>query len=319
MRLHHFLIFIVLIFAYTAQAQTSQRGFSFQGYAVGSSGVVLSDSHLDVKFTIYPKKGVGYTYEETQSVITDFYGVFSAVIGEGSVSDFQRMNFTAKGVEYWMKVEIKKLGDLLFHVISDQALLAVPYAKFAENGVPVGTIIPFAAGSTKVPDGWLVCDGTQLDGTDPKFEQLFNVIGNTWGGSGTAFHVPDLRGYFLRGVDGGTGVDPNAASRTALVAGGATGDNVGSYQTDAAGPHNHAFSGTTNTTGSHSHSLPEAAMNFSGGASSSSYNGGDGEGRAINGTNSAGNHSHTFSGTTDNNAGVETRPKNAYVLYIIKY
>jgi microcystin-dependent protein len=50
------------------------------------------------------------------------------------------------------------------------------------------------------------------------------------GDGSTTFRVPDLRGRFVRGVDGGTGRDPNAAARTAMNAGGATGDQTGSIQ-----------------------------------------------------------------------------------------
>jgi len=320
-KLKIFTTIILLFSVFAVFAQTSQRGFSFQGYAVGTSGVVLSEEHLDVKFTIYPKSGVGYTYEETQYIITDFYGVFSAEIGSETPEMFQRLNFTAKGVEYWLKVEVKKITEPLFNIISDQALLAVPYAKFAENGVPVGTIISFAAGATKVPEGWLLCDGSEYDGTNAQYEQLYTVIANTWGGTGTNFNVPDLRGYFLRGVDDAAGNDDDAASRTALIAGGATGDNVGSYQLDGVGDHKHTYSGSTSSGGSHSHNVNAY---YGGGVVSSGsdvviYNP-DGSSAGYAGYTSAdGDHAHSFSGTTAVNAGDETRPKNAYVLYIIKY
>jgi phage-related tail fiber protein len=60
------------------------------------------------------------------------------------------------------------------------------------------------------------------------------VIGVSFGTADSGhFNVPDLRGRFLRGVDNGQAVDPDAATRTAIKTGGATGDNVGSLQADA--------------------------------------------------------------------------------------
>ena len=314
---------LILLFSVaTMNAQTSQRGFSFQGYAVNDEGVALAEEAIDVKFTIYPKRGVGYTYEEEHNdVVTDFYGVFHAVVGSQTPTLFQKMNFTAKGTDYWMRVEVKNTTDPLFTKISDAQMMAVPYARYADNGVPVGTIISFAAGSTKVPEGWLLCDGTEYDGNLPEYQQLYSIIENTWGGTGTAFNVPELRGYFLRGMDNSSGNDPDAASRTALIAGGATGDNVGSYQTDEITGHNHDFSATTDAAGTHSHGIRGY---YGGGVSSSGPDGVIHNPDAVSsgsmtGLNSSGNHSHTLSGTTDETGGTETRPKNAYVLYIIKY
>lgn len=231
------------------------------------------------------------------------------------------MNFTAKGANYWMKVEVKELTAPSFSTINDEAMQAVPYARYADNGVPVGTIISFGAGSTKVPEGWLLCDGTEYDGTMAQYEQLYNVLENTWGGTGSTFNVPELRGYFLRGTDNGAGNDPEAAIRSALIPGGNIGDNVGSYQVDTIKTHEHAVTGSTVAAGNHSHSVNGY---WGGGVTSSGSDGvirnTDGSyAGAIGSTAAAGDHSHSVTGNTDNTGGQETRPKNAYVLYIIKY
>ncbi|HEY0036184.1 MAG TPA: tail fiber protein [Longimicrobium sp.] len=55
----------------------------------------------------------------------------------------------------------------------------------------IGEIRMFAGGYA--PPGWLLCDGNLLEITD--HEQLFDVIGTTYGGDGTStFALPDLRG-----------------------------------------------------------------------------------------------------------------------------
>ncbi len=108
---------------------------------------------------------------------------------------------------------------------------------------PVGTIVPY--GGSTIPSGWLVCDGSAVSRTT--YSALFAAIGISWGygDNSTTFNLPDLRGRFLRGVDGGANVDPDKASRTASNAGGNTGNNVGSLQGDAMGAHTHSVSGTT--------------------------------------------------------------------------
>jgi microcystin-dependent protein len=75
------------------------------------------------------------------------------------------------------------------------------------DGSPVGSIVYFAASAA--PVGWFACSGAALNTTI--FQDLFNVIGYTFGGSGDTFNLPDLRGEFLRGWDGGRGVDSSRA------------------------------------------------------------------------------------------------------------
>jgi microcystin-dependent protein len=66
--------------------------------------------------------------------------------------------------------------------------------------LPAGTITMFA-GST-APAGWLICDGRSVSSTD--FPELYAVIGTTYGGYGSNFQLPDLRGRFPVGKDTGT-------------------------------------------------------------------------------------------------------------------
>jgi microcystin-dependent protein len=105
------------------------------------------------------------------------------------------------------------------------------------NTLPPGIVVPF--GGSSAPPGWLLCDGSPVSRT--VYQNLFLSIGTVWGnGDGsTTFHLPDLRGRFLRGKDGGIGRDPDRTTRTAANPGGNTGDNVGSVQDNAHG-HDHA-------------------------------------------------------------------------------
>lgn len=84
---------------------------------------------------------------------------------------------------------------------------------------PAGTIVAFGGATSSLPTGWLLCDGTAFDQT--KYPDLYTALGN----SNT---LPDLRGYFLRGLDTTGKVDPDGAKRTIL-----------SPQGDTFGQHNH--------------------------------------------------------------------------------
>ncbi len=153
---------------------------------------------------------------------------------------------------------------------------------------PIGEVIMWA-GST-APYGYLICNGSQVSRTT--YATLFGIVGTSFGqGNGTTtFHLPDLRGRFVRGLDGGAGVDPDAAGRTAMNTGGATGNNVGSVQADAFEAHNHTVKFTPQ--GANPEEFDEAIIGT-----------GNGSPANINATLTGGN---------------ETRPVNAYLNFIIK-
>ncbi|MFT5668872.1 MAG: microcystin-dependent protein [Vicingaceae bacterium] len=146
-----------------------------------------------------------------------------------------------------------------------------------------GSIITYAG--SNLPTGYLLCDGSAVSRTT--YANLFAAIGISWGtGDGiTTFNLPDLRGRFLRGVDAGSGRDPNSATRTSTN-GGNSGDNVGSLQTDEYK--------------SHAHDMPTSTILMDAGSSLGTY---------------------IQTGTTPTSAagGAETRPINAYVSYLIQY
>ncbi|MEI6165928.1 MAG: tail fiber protein [bacterium] len=171
--------------------------------------------------------------------------------------------------------------------ISNKTLIVRFDTNSVSSSILAGTIIQF--GGTNLPTGYLLCDGSSV--TTNTYHNLFAAIGTQWGGSGANFNVPDLRGQFLRGWSGTStnSVDPDVYSRTARYAGGATSNNVGSYQSDTNQAHSHLY-----TAGN------QSAWTFSNGSPySPAYS------AANSGTSSSG--------------GSEARPKNAYVMYCIKY
>jgi microcystin-dependent protein len=179
-------------------------------------------------------------------------------------------------------------------------------------GQPSGTIIAFAGPKNKIPAGWVACDGKLYDKSNTTYERLFNAIGVSWGGDGVnKFAVPDLRGQFLRGVSENTNVDPDALSRSKsrpdLNSSGNGGNAVGSKESDTLKSHIHKI----NDPG-HAHTIILHPTNGDGGIGWSGYD--PGPGKPDHGTERA----MTGITKTELNDGKETRPKNAYVYYIIK-
>lgn len=60
-----------------------------------------------------------------------------------------------------------------------------------------GIVVPFAG--QVAPVGWLLCDGKNYNTAE--YPNLFQVIGYTYGGSGSTFKVPDFRGKTFWGGD----------------------------------------------------------------------------------------------------------------------
>jgi microcystin-dependent protein len=215
----------------------AQKGISFQGIARDAAGNAITGASVPVTFTIG-------SFIENQDLTTDDFGIFSATIGSVNTTDFESLIFA--NINENLKVEVNNV------TIYNDKFNTVPYAKAAENGVPVGSIMPWAGSVTSGNSlqepitGWVVCNGATL-GTDTKYDELKTVLGTAWG-SGL---VPDLRGTFLRGVNNGRTdgyKDPDAASRLAVNAGN-SGDKVGSFQGEAVKSHKHNVSATIASSG----------------------------------------------------------------------
>ena len=169
------------------------------------------------------------------------------------------------------------------------------------DSTPAGAVIFYAKNSP--PTGYLKANGAVVSRST--YAALFAAIGTTFGaGDGsTTFNVPDLRGQFLRGwVDNGS-VDSGRA--------------FGSGQAHAYLNHAHTASGSTNTTGAHTHTINPGTSQYSG--TSGSSNGISN--MAASSTSSAGDHSHTLTVTVNNSTtgGTETRPVNVALLACIKF
>lgn len=174
-----------------------------------------------------------------------------------------------------------------------------------------------------LPGKYIKANGAALSRTTyVELNALYSSQNYPYGdGDGTiTFNVPDWRGRFIRVVDDGSGIDPDAASRTTRGDDAVTtGDAVGTKQDHEIDAHTHTQQGTFNTNGSgnHTHGINNAAnqlndINSSGSTSVAGANSGD--------TDPGGNHTHTvtLSGQTASRGGNETRPVNIYSYAIIR-
>jgi microcystin-dependent protein len=216
----------------------------------------------------------------TPQIITPINGNVGASMGEMSATFYPFQSIS----EYRICFHLATTNSNTFRVALDDIKLNPIYYVTADafgSVQPAGSIAAF--GANVDPDGWMMCDGRSLNRS--AYPELFGMIGTSFGtASGTTFNIPDFRGNFLRGTDYTAGRDPDKLTRTALLAGGATGNNVGSYQNEDFKSHTHS-------------TLNYYGLSLSGGGQLSYFNGG---------------------GSTGAAGGSETRPKNVNVNYIIK-
>lgn len=175
-------------------------------------------------------------------------------------------------------------------------------ARTSEALMPTGAVMAFALNNC--PAGWLKADGRSV--LKSKYTYLSNAMGTIHGNGSTnpsglsadsgcphasnCMNLPDYRGRFLRMIDDTAGNDADKASRVAMASGGSAGNLVGSVQTDDFKSHNH-------TTLMYAQGLQA--------------------GNGIPQTTATPPTGGTT--TTNNTGGTETRPKNAYIIYCVKY
>lgn len=302
------LLFVACMVALAAVAQNSGLGFNYQAVVRNANGVLLADSTVNLRVSLYPGQQASTpTWVETHATRTDFSGCFGITVGKGNrdnssvVENYSDVNFSA--IYYWLKIEV--LEGSTYRELSYSQLPSSPYSEVAHNAIlfPPGMVSPFAGDS--IPEGWLLCDGSAISRTE--YANLYNVIGVCWGvGDGsTTFNLPDLRGVFLRGVSGASGNDPDAESRVVLNDnGGNTGNNVGSYQGDAIRNITGRIDGSAIAWPDITGEGAFRTMTSGGGHPSSDPP----QGRTFD-----------FDASRVVPVGNDNRPKNAYVNYIIKY
>ncbi len=298
---------IILVLAFSVGWAMAQAPLAipFQGAVRNANNVLIGNKTISIRFSIHNGFSFGnIIYREWQTTVTNTQGLFVLNLGQGNAEIGQFSSINWSDSTKFMQVEIDTTNSKsVWRDIGTQQMLSVPYALSASNGVPVGTIEAFGGDSSKVPLGWALCDGTPHDTTDIKWKALYNIIGFAWGFAKkkAQFKLPFTNGLFLRGIDNGHGNDPDAGSRQAIgdtTFFGNIGDNIGSVQQDAFKIHHHDAN------------LKLGAEPLTGGARASTAAGGHG----------AVSPSWISSSLViDAGQSIETRPKNVYVNYIIKY
>lgn len=135
--------------------------------------------------------------------------------------------------------------DLEAYVDGEIATVNTTITNLIPSTNPIGTVLQYAGSSA--PTGYFLCNGASV--SKALYEDLWDVIGYTYGGSGGTFNLPNLKGRVAAGLDIGM------AYFDAL---GKTGGSVTHTLTTAEMPvHTHIQDQHTHTQGAHTHTQDE--------------------------------------------------------------
>ena len=250
----------------------------------GGASTIVVDTVLGINATFMGTMGTPHTFtdpvtSETITVISEATAVDFAGHVDGSNLEIDTIapGYVDGGSEVGDIVIIRpttQWGDNVADVLDvaheddgklkPEAPINSPQGTLA-NVTPVGSILDFAGASA--PTGWLLCYGQALDASaTPAYQDLFDVIGNTFGGTNnTDFVVPDLRGRVVAGQDDMGG---SSANRLTGQTGGVNGDTFGA----AGGAETHVL--TTAQLAAHTHGITGNFLTGSGSSANITVGGG---------------------------------------------
>jgi hypothetical protein len=291
-----FLLTFILLSIATASTFAQSKKISLQGFLKDANGKAVADGSQSITFKLYTVATGGTAAWTDDQTINVYGGVYSTHLGSVA-NPVDALNWGSSTYYVGVTVqgtELTPRTELTFAPYS----LGSPKAQEVVCSGAVGDVkysildpTQFAAVNGSC---WVPMDGRALIATD----KLRIITGLTT--------LPNAGGLFLRGQEFAgqtTNHDPDRTSTTAIA----------TLQDQAMQTHQHPFSGATNTSGSHTHGYYDKEFNFGSSPHRAVTGGGEGNVDRYRDTNSAGDHSHPFSGTTNNNSGnsaAETRPKN---------
>lgn len=156
--LRNLLLFLSFGLSLAAYSQ-APNAFNYQSVARNSNGEIMTNLAVGIRLSIRDNSSTGtIVYQETHSVVTNDFGLFTLAIGSGlaTIGTMSAVDW-ANGAKY-IEVEGDLAGGTTYTLFGTSELLSVPYALYSNTaGTPIlpnGT----SAGNTPYWDGaaWIV-------------------------------------------------------------------------------------------------------------------------------------------------------------------
>ncbi|WP_439557437.1 hypothetical protein [Dyadobacter sp.] len=138
------------------QAQSARDFFTFQGFARLPDGKAAANQNISLRFGIHPLLSSN-VYQEEHHTVANEQGVFTVLIGAGTVISGNFSNIKWESGYYFLNTEMDLNGGNNYVSLGSTQLVSVPYALHAKqsdrwkNDEPIiqsgqenaGSILPF--------------------------------------------------------------------------------------------------------------------------------------------------------------------------------
>lgn len=109
------------------------QGINYQGAVSASDGSPLANANIILRASIYDVTSGSDVYVEDHSVLTDAYGTFAIVVGQGNATfqTYESIVWVESEYDFYaIRIE-RQTEDGAYEVLQSARLLSVPYALYA--------------------------------------------------------------------------------------------------------------------------------------------------------------------------------------------
>lgn len=130
----------IAAFLFTSAFAQAPEKINYQGVANDVSGNPLATQNIGIRFSIHSGSPTGsIIYSETHNTTTDAQGVFSLIIGDGTVvsGTFSTINWGSNS--FYLQNEMDPTGGTSYTDMGTTQLVSVPYALYAKEAANATT------------------------------------------------------------------------------------------------------------------------------------------------------------------------------------
>ncbi len=324
-----------------AQVPAEAQIVNYQGSLLDNGAPV--NGVKKIVFKIYDAQTGGTSlWESGEKPLNVVDGLYTYKLGSGA-TPFGAMDW-GTGAK-WLEVTIVQSPNM---VLPRSQIVAVPYAMNSQNSLnsvnaqnavnanECSAIVGMIATFPGQKSGWLICDGKTVHPTDisadyhgAQYQVLYDYLiglNNNNFKSGVLAKLPDLRGEFVRGIDDRTIANGGKDADGIRIAGNVENDNFKSHNHIADSfdgntgssdtPHTHQYTDNVSTTAVTGSAVTGNVLDS--GSARGLWRSGE-TGTTAGSSSTSHIHSMVHTHTIEATGGVETRPINIALYYLIKY